>query len=139
MKSYLKKHWFQYHVNVRDKFDKIPDLLFPRCGMSGDLSEFLSSFSFSIMSTRPQKAFYRQFVIWKKICIKKPIIRIAGFLKSKTNFWTTVVSIFFMNNKTRFSYCRWRNCRGKGFCKFQKFCPCLRNFNSSLIQNNVSK
>ena len=30
MKNYLKKYFFQDHVTLRDKFDKILGLLFPR-------------------------------------------------------------------------------------------------------------
>ena len=60
---------------------------------------------------------YRQFII-KKICInkstpRKPTIWRTVFPKPKTNFLPTVVTIFFISNKTCYTYFKWRNCRGK--------------------------
>ena len=123
LKFTVSKTWLEMlcHVVFIFTFHCVTKKISTHCVMSGDLSdEVLGSFrfvSFSVISARPQKAVYHQFIV-KEICInknvsRKPAIRSTGFSKPKTNYLPTVVTIFFVSNKTRYSYFMWRNCRGR--------------------------
>ena len=102
--------------------------------LSDEVSWFLSTLSLS-QSTDREKQFITN-LLSKKKCINKSVPRISkiwctGFLKSKTNFLPTMLTISFIRNKTRYGYFKWGAVDENSFANFKIF---ERNFNSSLIQ-----
>ena len=75
------------------------------------------SLTFSYVNLTKKKEFLTNLLSEKYASKKcdpgKPTNRTAGFPKPKAHFLLTVVTTFFSSNKTRYSYFKWRNCRGK--------------------------
>ena len=110
----------------------ITEILSTRCEMLADLSHEVSWFLWHWSRSQSCQSDGKKQFITKLLSKTSKNIYITGFLKPK-------VTIFFISNKTRFSYFKRRNCRGKGFCEFQHFWPCLKNFNTPLIQKKASQ
>ena len=92
-----------------------------------------------------EKGNLQQIYYQKKICInksvsRKPKIRRMRFLIPKTNLLlTSVVSNSLLVTRFVIATLNEGTVKEKGFCEFKQFWLCLRNFNWSLFQKNVSK
>ena len=131
------------HVVLVCAIHCITKMIHNHCNMLGDLNDevflVLCTFaSFSVMSTRPQKAIYHQFSIKKiwvnKNVLRKPVVRCPGFPKPKINFLPIVVTNFFISKKTRHSYSRRMK---KRLPWISNVLALFRNFNSPLLQKKM--
>ena len=125
------------HIVFVSFFHCITKMISVHCLMSENLSNeiywFLSSLSCSQLYLPDHKNQFVTNLLSKNMheqkCSKKSNDSEYKISKAKNKLLTTVASVSFISSKICHSYFKWRNC--------QKFWPCFRNFNSSLIHKNI--